>query len=123
MRGAEAASIFTPYGKVTSGVPPGRPYRRVHSLSRREIRLSKQAEFKDYAALAYRDGQVAVVSQASARLWVARVDEQARALVQSGFTPIKDIEKIVRHEIFKEIWNEIDRLDQGVATARSSLAA
>jgi hypothetical protein len=31
------------------------------------------------------------------------------------------IEKIVRNEIFKEIWNEIDRLDQGVS--RSSSAA
>jgi len=45
------------------------------------IRLLKQAEFKDYAALAYRDRQLAIVSQASARLWVARVDEEARALV------------------------------------------
>ena len=45
------------------------------------IRLPKQAEFEDYAALAYRDGQLAVVSQASARLWVARVDEKARAVV------------------------------------------
>jgi hypothetical protein len=45
------------------------------------IRLPKQAEFKDYAALAYRDRQLAIVSQASARLWVARVDEEARALV------------------------------------------
>jgi hypothetical protein len=37
------------------------------------------------------------------------------------------IEKIVRNEIFKEIWNEIERLDQGVsathfATPRSSTA-
>ena len=45
------------------------------------IRLPKQAEFKDYAALAYRDRQLAIVSQASARLWVARVDEEAHALV------------------------------------------
>jgi SdiA-regulated protein len=45
------------------------------------IRLPKQMEFKDYAALAYRDRQLAVVSQASARLWVAQVDEKARAVV------------------------------------------
>ncbi len=45
------------------------------------IRLPKQAEFEDYAAHAYRDGQLAVVSQASARLWVARIDEDARAVV------------------------------------------
>src|SRR5262245_11071260 len=39
------------------------------------------------------------------------------------YAPGQGIEKIVRNEIFKEIWNEIDRLDQGVATARSSSAA
>jgi hypothetical protein len=42
--------------------------------------------------------------------------------------PGQGIEKIVRNEIFKEIWSEIDRLDQGfsaprVATARPSSAA
>jgi hypothetical protein len=30
------------------------------------------------------------------------------------YAPGQGIEKIVRNEIFKEIWNEIDRLDQGV---------
>ena len=44
------------------------------------------------------------------------------------YAPGQGIEKIVRNEIFKEIWNEIERLDQGVsatrfATARSSWAA
>ena len=42
--------------------------------------------------------------------------------------PGQGIEKIVRNEIFKEIWDEIDRLDRGVsatrfATVRSSTAA
>jgi uncharacterized protein YjiK len=46
-----------------------------------QIRLPKRVDFEDYAALAYRDRQLAVVSQASARLWVARIDEKARALV------------------------------------------
>ena len=46
-----------------------------------QILLPKHSEFKDYAALAYRDRQLAIVSQASARLWVARVNEEARALV------------------------------------------
>jgi hypothetical protein len=32
--------------------------------------------------------------------------------------PAQGIEKIVRNEIFKEIWNEIDRLDQGGSTVR-----
>jgi hypothetical protein len=43
------------------------------------------------------------------------------------YAPGRGIEKIVRNEIFKEIWNEIKRLDQGVsatrlATGRSSSA-
>src|SRR5437667_12206729 len=34
--------------------------------------------------------------------------------------PGEGIEKIVRNEIFKEIWSEIDRLDQGVSGTRSA---
>jgi hypothetical protein len=34
-------------------------------------------------------------------------------------SPGEGIEKIVRNEIFKEIWNEVDRLDGGVAATRS----
>jgi uncharacterized protein YjiK len=52
-----------------------------HWKASHRIRLPKQVEFKDYAALAYRDRRLAIVSQASARLWVARVDEEAHALV------------------------------------------
>src|SRR6516162_10053027 len=33
------------------------------------------------------------------------------------FAPGEGIEKVVRNEIFKEVWNEIDRLDQGVHSA------
>ena len=51
-----------------------------------QIRLPKQAEFEDYAALAYRDGQLAIVSQASSRLWVARIDEKARAVIPGSGT-------------------------------------
>jgi hypothetical protein len=44
------------------------------------------------------------------------------------YAPGQGIEKVVRNEIFKEIWNEVDRLDQEVsatrvATARSASAA
>lgn len=46
-----------------------------------QIFLPEHAEFEDYAAIDYRDGNIAVVSQASARLWVAKVDEKAHALV------------------------------------------
>jgi hypothetical protein len=44
------------------------------------IQLPKKAEFEDYAALAYRFRHLAVVSQESARLWVAQVDEKAHAV-------------------------------------------
>jgi hypothetical protein len=43
--------------------------------------LPEKADFEDYSALAYRYGQLAVVSQASARLWVARVDEKSRTVL------------------------------------------
>jgi hypothetical protein len=46
-----------------------------------QIKLPKQAEFEDYSALAYEDGQIAVASQASARLWVARIDEEKKIIV------------------------------------------
>jgi hypothetical protein len=36
------------------------------------------------------------------------------------YAPGQGIEKIVRNEIFKEIWNEVDRLDQGVSATRSA---
>jgi hypothetical protein len=45
------------------------------------IRVPKDADLEDYAALAYRDGKVAIVSQESARLWVARVDDKTLKLV------------------------------------------
>src|SRR2546430_557669 len=36
------------------------------------------------------------------------------------YAPGQGIEKIVRNEIFKGIWSEIDRLDQGVSATRSA---
>jgi hypothetical protein len=45
------------------------------------IGLPKKAQFEDYAAMAYRFGQIAVVSQASARLWTARINEKVRSVV------------------------------------------
>ncbi len=45
------------------------------------ILLPKSAEFEDYAAIAFCDGRLAVVSQESARVWTARVDADSRALV------------------------------------------
>jgi hypothetical protein len=36
------------------------------------------------------------------------------------YAPGQGIEKVVRNEIFKEIWNEIDRLDQGASATRAA---
>ena len=38
------------------------------------------------------------------------------------YGPGQGIEKMVRNEIFKEIWNEIERLDQGVSATRLAKA-
>ena len=46
-----------------------------------QIQLPKRAEFEDYAAMSYRYRKLAVVSQDSARVWVAHIDEKARAVV------------------------------------------
>ena len=43
------------------------------------VALPDTAEFEDYAGISYRFGRLAVVSQASARLWIAQVDEKGRA--------------------------------------------
>ena len=45
------------------------------------LQLPDEARFKDYSALAYRDGQVAIVSQESARLWVARLNTRTHKLI------------------------------------------
>ena len=34
------------------------------------------------------------------------------------YAPGRGIEKIVRNELFKEIWSEIERLDQGISATR-----
>jgi len=49
-----------------------------------EVKLPKSAEFEDYAGMSYRDGYLAVVSQASSRLWVGYVDEKARKIVKGS---------------------------------------
>ena len=45
------------------------------------IRLPRDAELDDHAGLAYRDGRIAIVSQASARVWVARFDDKTLNLI------------------------------------------
>ena len=47
----------------------------------KSIELPDEARFKDYSALAYHDGQLAIVSQESARLWVGRLQTRTHALI------------------------------------------
>ena len=47
-----------------------------------ELKLPASAEFEDYAGISYREGRIAVVSQASARVWVGEVDKETRAIVE-----------------------------------------
>ena len=51
-----------------------------------EVALPDTAEFEDYAGISYRDKRLAVISQASARLWIGEVDEEAWNLVGGGVT-------------------------------------
>ncbi|MGH9868563.1 MAG: esterase-like activity of phytase family protein [Candidatus Polarisedimenticolia bacterium] len=48
------------------------------------VRLPRSAEFEDYAAISYRDERLALLSQASKRVWVAQVDERARVIVRGS---------------------------------------
>jgi hypothetical protein len=45
------------------------------------IGVPKDLDFKDYSALAYHDKRLAIVSQASARVWIATVDEKGPSIV------------------------------------------
>lgn len=49
-----------------------------------EVDLPMSAEFEDYAGISYRDGRFVVVSQASARVWIADIDEKARKIVEGS---------------------------------------
>jgi hypothetical protein len=49
-----------------------------------QLELPLSAEFEDYAGISYRDGRLAVVSQASARVWIAEIDREARLLVDGS---------------------------------------
>lgn len=52
----------------------------------RHISLPDEARFKDYSALACRDNRIAIVSQESARLWVAQLDARTQNLVRGSGT-------------------------------------
>src|SRR5262245_2266617 len=106
---------------------------RLHALSTTiaqqreswEVRaLMAETQLLEVTAKKGNDGgrqNVGDVSYTSIKRYLAR-------RLQPEFARGEGIEKVVRNEFLKEIWNEIDRLDQGlsatpVATVRSAWAA
>ena len=49
-----------------------------------EIALPEAAEFEDYAAISFHGDQIAVVSQASSRVWIGGIDRYAHAFSDDG---------------------------------------
>src|SRR5258708_38424374 len=86
--------------------------------------LMAEAQLLEAAAKTNNNGGARKVSD----LRYASLKRYLAKRLHPDYAPGQGIEKIVRNEIFKEIWNEIERLDQGVsatrfATAQSSTAA
>jgi hypothetical protein len=52
--------------------------------SSHRIDLPKEARFEDYSALAIRDRRLAIVSQQSARLWVAEFDARKQTVIRGS---------------------------------------
>jgi hypothetical protein len=52
--------------------------------SSHRIDIPKEARFEDYSALAIRDRRIAIVSQQSARLWVAEFDARKQTVVRGS---------------------------------------
>jgi len=81
--------------------------------------LTAEAEFLEVAVKTSNHGSrqnVSEIRYAALKRYLAKRFHPDNA-------PGQGIEKIVRNEIFKEIWNEIERLDHGLATARPASAA
>ncbi|UCH49844.1 MAG: hypothetical protein JSU95_08815 [Betaproteobacteria bacterium] len=51
-----------------------------------QIALPDAAEFEDYAAISFHGDRLAVVSQASSRLWIGDIDRTAHAFAGDGIT-------------------------------------
>jgi hypothetical protein len=50
------------------------------------VALPLTAEFKDYAAIKFRGSRVAIVSQASRRLWIGNIDKAGHKFIGDGTT-------------------------------------
>ena len=111
--------------------------REIERLRVRSTRIDQQREsWKVRALMAEAQVLEATIAKTSNNRGSQKVSDLRYASLKRylakqfhpDYAPGRGIEKIVRNEIFKEIWNEIDRLDQGVsatrgATARSAAAA
>ena len=106
--------------------------REIERLRVRSTTIDQQRKsWKVRALMAEAQLLEATVNGASEKVADLRYASLKRYLAKQfhpDYAPGRGIEKIVRNEIFKEIWNEIDRIDKGVsatrfATARSASAA
>jgi hypothetical protein len=81
--------------------------------------LMAEAQLRETTATTSKDGgrqNVSDLRYASLKRYLAK-------RFHPDYAPGQGIEKIVRNEIFKEIWNEIERLDQGLSATRFATAA
>src|SRR5437867_4851394 len=80
--------------------------------------LMAEAELLEATAKASNNGGCQNVSD----LRYASLKRYLAKRFHPDYAPGQGIEKIVRNEIFKEIWNEVDRLGQGVSATRAATA-
>jgi len=104
--------------------------REIERLRVRSTRIDQQREsWKVRALMAEAQVLEATIAKTSNNRGSQRVSDLRYASLKRylakrfhpDYAPGQGIEKIVRNEIFKEIWNEIERLDQGVSATRFAM--
>jgi hypothetical protein len=104
--------------------------REIERLRVRSTRIDQQREsWKVRALMAEAQVLEATVAKTSNNRGSQKVSDLRYASLKRylakrfhpDYAPGQGIEKIVRNEIFKEIWNEIERLDQGVSATRFAM--
>ena len=104
--------------------------REIERLRVRSTRIDQQREsWKVRALMAEAQVLEATIAKTSNNRGSQKVSDLRYASLKRylakrfhpDYAPGQGIEKIVRNEIFKEIWNEIERLDQGVSATRFAM--
>jgi len=104
--------------------------REIERLRVRSTRIDQQREsWKVRALMAEAQVLEATIAKTSNNRGSQKVSDLRYASLKRylakrfhpDYAPGQGIEKIVRNEIFKEIWNEIERLDQGVSPTRFAM--